>query len=153
MESKDFYSFCIAATMFMLFCNISITVVAMTGVFPIETPAPYENATANETIVEQLGSDFMSFLTGNWLGFIVEIGLGAVGLGAVIFYAITSGSWNVVAAYLFGVFFWGCYQSNLVFLSYGGWLATPLIAVVVTMLTIGMAIMFGGAVIGLFGGK
>jgi hypothetical protein len=148
MQEDSFYKFCISGCLFLIFVNISITFVGLLAVFPATVPLGNTDNTSNMT-EEFLPSGVLDFISGNMFGFLMEGGLILVGLAAIV----ATRNWNAVAAYLVGAFFWTSYQSSIMVLSYGGFFDTLAMQVFVGMISIGMLVMFLGAMIGMIGGK
>lgn len=152
MISEDsFYKLCINVCVFMIFVDMAITVVGLLGVFPATIQNNYVNAT--ETAKKYAGSGLENFISGNFAGLLIGGAATIGGLFIAVGFASRTGSWNVVAALLFGAFFWGSFTSSMSTLSYGGFFDSVSMLALLAMITVGMMFMFAGAIIGLFGGK
>jgi hypothetical protein len=117
MQEDSFYKLCISACVFMVFVNMAITVVGLLGVFPAVVPTEVLGNSTNTTN-RYFNSGMMGFISGNFGAYLLE-GIAALG-GLVLMVALggRTGSWNIVAAYLFGVFFWGGFQSSMTVLAH-----------------------------------
>ena len=80
------------------------------------------------------------------------VGLG-IGSGAVIFASILTGTTNLLGVYLFGTFFWASWVKLVQLFWTFDALKTGAGLILVTMITVGMSIMFIGAVIGMLSGS
>ena len=102
----------------------------------------YENISSNLS-KQSSKLDILSILTKN-IGTVITA-LGILGLGAVVL----TGNWNVIAAYVFTVVFWGSWTNCLFVFHFGNYYSIPAVAAIILMITVGMFFLFIGAVIGL----
>lgn len=149
MQERSFYTFCISACVFIIFISLSLNFVAMMGLFATGSSGSNMNLSEAEESATGQSSAFLELFKGNIMAAIASgatvfaVLVGAVGL------AMFSGNWNIVAVTLFGVVFWGSWVSNLSIFSSMSLYNIPLVAFTITILSVGMLIMFIGATIGL----
>ena len=148
---NTFNSLCIGACVFMIFLGFSFGFIDAMGAFPSGPTSPF-NANENQLdIVKNLTSN-VSGTTGqmSW-GEMWGITTGAL-TGLVIVGAILTGTTNMIGVYLFGTFFWASWASLIGILYTFDFLSSGAGLILVTMITVGMSIMFVGAVIGMLSG-
>ena len=153
MKVDTFYKTCISACVFMIFLNLAMSVVGSLGIFETYVPTTYEGKTAPEVLENFSGSSILDFVSGNFASYLLE---GSAILGGFLVVVAIAGRTGVsawVSAYLFGLIFFGSWQSSLTIFAYGGWFDIPAMAGLFTIVTVGMIIMFAAAVIGMFGGQ
>jgi|WetSurMetagenome_2_1015567.scaffolds.fasta_scaffold462384_2 hypothetical protein len=149
MQENSFYKFCISACLFMIFISLAINLVSLTGAFPVHiSGVSGGNSTDLAKNVTSSTSDVLSIFTGN-ISSLILIGLAGSGLAVAIAAAIKSSNWNIVSVYIFTTVFWGSWGKCLVLFHFGGFYDIPMVAMIVSILTLGMLLCFGGAVIGL----
>lgn len=153
MQESSFYRFCISACIFMILISLCMNFVILLGVFNTNTPSPILNqTTANVTKIA--GGDFISIITDNFVSLLFAEGIGAVSIGVIILlFASKTGSWNVVAAYLFGAVFWISWGNSITFmLNIGNYFSSAAMMALYLILTVVMTFIFVGAILGLLGG-
>ena len=153
MEERSFYTFCISACIFLVFVNLCVIFVTALGVFPYQGATTIPGGNNPVSVVGNLtgqNSGFLSLFTGN-IGELTTIGalIGVGGLTIVTGFALFSGNWNILAAYLFTVIFWGLWVNSLSIFSNGGLFDYSIIAMLITIISVGMFFIFIGAVAGL----
>lgn len=154
---NTFTSFCIGACIFMCFVGMAGTLVNVIGSFPssVDTGAAIHGDGTGGSIFSNLSSNITSatndpFPFDNmWL-----IGTGvAVGGAAAIGLSILTGTTTFIGIWLFGSVFWSGWLNLVGVITTGGYFNNAAGAVIIGMLSIGMMIMFVGAIIGMFGGS
>ena len=151
MQEGGFYRFCISACIFMILIGMAINVVLMMNIFPTHMESPIVNqTTGNVTTIA--GGDIISLFAGNVINLIVESFAIAGGFLLALIIAMRTGSWNIVAAYLFGTVFWVSWQGSLRLFAIGGYFDSPVMAAILLMITVVMVFIFAGATIGILGG-
>lgn len=155
MQEGSFYKFCISACIFMVLISLSINFVVALGIFPSSVPSPILNTSMVNATEQLVGSgDIFSFLGVN-ISTIFSAGLLAIaGLAIVVYYAVRTGSFNLIAVYLFGMIFFGSWLSNVsIFNHFGTFDSFPVLWGLYLMITVGMIFIFAGATIGILGGN
>ena len=146
---NTFYQFCVSACVFLLFITMSINFVNMLNVFPSTleggfvtgntTASTYENLTATNSTSYMSMGDIWTI-----------VGVGAL-IGGIAL-AILTQSVTIIGAYLFGLIFWSSYL-NVVGILFIGGAITGALVILMSMVTIGMVLLFAGAIIGMFTGS
>ena len=158
MMENSITKFCMAACIFMLLVSLSMNFVVALDIpaFTHATNDPYLTNDSKE-IAEQVSPGVIGLVGGNIWTIITGTLGGATLVGAVIlmWYATKTGSWNLVAAYLFGMIFFTSWTANIGMLnSYGGILDSfPVVNTLFLMITVVMVFLFAGAAIGILGGN
>ena len=142
--ATTFSGFCIAACVFIIFFDFGLAFVSTTGAFETGVVTPI-NVTGNSTV--DFGRFFSSGFTNIWLGLL------GLSLGSLAICAIASVSPNIIAVILFGEFFWTGWLNVISVLNTGGFFGSSTGIVLMSMLSVGMMIMFVGAVIGMLSGN
>ena len=151
MQENSTYKFCMSACIFMILVSLSMNLVSILNVFGTNTPSPIINqTTSNATTVA--GGDILSLLGTNIIGIFTGGILAVGGLILVVALAGRTGSWNIVAAYLFGLVFWASWLANITVFKQGEFFSSPVMASVYLMITVVMVFIFAGATIGILGG-
>jgi len=140
-----------SACIFMILISLSMNLVSILNVFGTNTPSPIINQTTSD-VTTVAGGDILSLLGTNIIGIFTGGILAVGGLILVVALAGRTGSWNIVAAYLFGLVFWASWLSNLSLFSYGGFFGSAVMAAIYLMITVVMVFIFAGATIGILGG-
>ena len=145
--------FCMSACIFMIILSLSMNVVAIMNIFPTAAPSPVINQSM-ENVTKIAGGDIFTIIGDN-IGTLLSAGiLGAAGLVLAVMFATRTGSWNIVAVYLFGSIFWGSWLANLPMFSYGGYFSSaPALSAIYLLITVVMVFLFAGAAIGMLGGN
>ena len=153
MQEDSFFKFCISACIFMILISLCLNFVILLNVFPTNTPSPIINQTTGN-ITKIASGNFVSIITDNFLGLLTAEIAGTAAIGAlVLLYATRTGSWSVVAAYLFGAVFWVSWGNNIVILGFGNYFGGAAMGALLGIITVVMAFIFVGAIIGILGGK
>jgi len=148
---NTFNSFCIGACIFMIFLGFSFGFIDAMNAFPTSKTSPF--GTDNSlNIVQNLSSNITGTTGGLSWGQIWGIGTGAIALG-VIGMAILTRTTNMIGVYLFGTFFWSSWASLVGILYTFSFLTSGAGLILVTMITVGMSVMFIGAIIGMLSGS
>lgn len=136
----------------MIFLGFSFGFIDAMGAFPTTHTGGFDSTDSSIDIVENLTSN-ISGASGklSW-GQMWGIGTGAIAIG-VIGIAILTGTTNMIGVYLFGTFFWSSWASLVGILYTFDFLESGAGLILMTMITVGMAIMFVGAVIGMLSGS
>lgn len=148
---NTFSALCIAACVFMIFVGFSFGFVDAMGVFPVEQASPFDATDDSLEIVENLSQNItgtegrMSWST-MW-----GIVTGAMLIGAIGISLITHTT-NLIGVYIFGTFFWSSWINVVGILDTFDFLASAAGLVLLTMITVGMSIMFIGAIVGMLSG-
>lgn len=143
-DMSTFTGFCIAACVFMLFVNFGFMFVSSFGGFDTTIPASL-NLTGNSSANYNKAFNFDYVRT-------FAIGITVLGLGALTMCYLT-GTTNMLGVYLFGATFWAGWINLVSIFNMGSFLDNAPGQVLISMLTIGMMIMFTGAVIGMLSGS
>jgi hypothetical protein len=156
MMENSITKFCISASIFLILISLSMNFVLALGVFPTEMSSPVIDQSLVNATGEMVGSgDIFSFLGISIASiFSVTVSLEVVGLAGVVWYAVRTGSFNLVAVYLFGMIFWDSWFGNLTLLGFNNYITDyPVIASLMLMITVVMVFIFAGATIGILGGN
>ena len=140
-----------SACIFMILISLSMNLVSILNVFGTNTPSPIINQTTSD-VTTVAGGDILSLLGTNIIGIFTGGILAAGGLILVVALAGRTGSWNIVAAYLFGLVFWASWLANITVFKQGEFFSSPVMASVYLMITVVMVFIFAGATIGILGG-
>lgn len=144
--------FCMSACIFMIILSLSMNVVTILNVFPTSIPSPIINQSMGN-VTEIAGGDIFSIIGENIGSLLSASLLGAAGLVLSVMFATRTGSWSIVAVYLFGMIFWGSWIANLPMFSYGGYFSSfPALSAIYLLITIVMVFLFAGAAIGMLSG-
>lgn len=150
---NTFTSFCIAACMFMCFVGMASAFIGVLGVFPTTismTPSGnsssgiFSNLTGNVTSSAGESINFDSI----WL-----IATGGIAATGAFIFGILTKSTNMVAVWLFGTVFWSAWGHLAVIISGVGILDSEAGIILISIITVGMTIIFVGAVIGMLSGS
>jgi len=156
MDEKSMYHFCISACIFLIIIGLTMNLVSTLGVFDIELPATDSgnitsvNSSTGKIKLSSLmtGTSILDMLNpANATGFLALIG-GLI-VGGI---CIASGNYSPLAVYLFSIFFWASWSSNIIFLSSIGFLDSPTMISVMTIIVGVMTCLFFGAIIGIWRG-
>jgi len=149
---NTFNSFCIGACVFMIFVGMSFGFITAIGAFPTSYTGSVNATGTDLTILENL--------TGNVTGQEGHLSWGAMwgiatggAIAVSVVFAILTHSTNMIGVWLFGTFFWSSYASIIGMLFTFDFLSSGAGLILATMITIGMTIMFVGAVIGMLSGS
>jgi len=146
--------FCMSACIFMILISLSMNVVVILDIFPTSAPSPILNQSMINSTEKLAGGDIFSFLGLNIATIFTASFLAVAGLAVVVMYATRTGSFNLVAVYLFGLVFWGSWTANLPMFSYGGYFSDyPALSAIYLLITVVMVFLFAGASIGILGGS
>jgi hypothetical protein len=148
---NTFNSFCIGACIFMIFLGFSFGFIDAMGSFPTSQTSPFGTDSSLD-IVENLSSNITGSSGKMSWGQMWGIGTGALTIG-VIGIAILTGTTNMIGVYLFGTFFWSSWASLVGILYTFSFLSSGAGLILLTMITVGMSIMFVGAIIGMLSGS
>ena len=149
---NTFNSLCIGACIFMIFLGFSFSFIGAMGAFPASMTGPFDETDSSLDIVENLSSNITGSGGSLNMGQMWLIGTGATAL-AVVGLAILTGTTNMIGVYLFGTFFWASWVQLIGILYTFDFLSSGAGLILVTMITVGMTIMFIGAVIGMLSGS
>ena len=152
MREDSFTKFCISACIFMILFSLSMNVVAGLHVFG-EYPTPMINETSDDATTIDIGGNpfnLESVMGGN-IGLLLT-GAG-IGLVLVATKCLISGSYVLLAAYLFSIIFWGSWGSNVSILLSSGYFSSGTMLSIFGIITGVMVIIFLGAIIGILGGN
>lgn len=144
-----FFQICIYITACVIFFTLSVSFVNSLGVFPYTVESGIEtgggtNATfLGLTISDEYGS-------GVSMDTVWSIVFTASGIGA-LFVAWITRSISILGVYIFSVVFWSAYVNALSIINIGGFLSDLMGFVVIG--TVGMVIVFAGAVAGMLSGS
>jgi len=112
MQEGGFYKFCVSACIFMILVSLSMNFISILNVFGSNMPSPILNQSIQANANITAGGDILSMLGTNLVNLFIEGTLATGGLIIVVALAGRTGSWNIVAAYLFGLIFWASWLSN-----------------------------------------
>lgn len=149
---NTFSSLCIGACVFMIFIGFSFGFVDAMGAFPTGKTSPFNASDGTTNIITNLTSN----VTGqpgtiSWSGvWAAATGLSLLGAGI---FSVLTGTTNLLGVYLFGTFFWSSWASLVGILYQFDFLTSSAGIILLTMITVGMGIMFVGAVIGMLSGS
>lgn len=149
---NTFGSLCISACVFMIFIGFGFGFVSAIGAFPISKTAPFDTGDTTSDVLSNLSSNITGAMGSITSGQLWAISTGLTIAGSVAF-SILTGTTNVIGIWLFGSFFWSAWGSLVIIFAQFDFLKTGAGAILVTMITVGMAIMFYGAVIGMLSGS
>lgn len=152
MMENSTTKFCMAACIFMILISLSINLVTAMNIFNTGLPSPIINQTV-KNVTSIAGGDILSMLGTNIVGLFTGALFAAGGLILVVALAGRTGSWNIVAVYLFGLVFWGSWGTNLSIFAFGGYFTSTVMSAVLLMITVVMVFIFAGATIGILGGN
>ena len=124
--------------------SLCVSFVNATGAFPI--------GYTNEITVGDSTNETVNSITNNWNIDSVFTALSVLSLGGLAFIIYLTQSLNVVGAYLFFVIFWGSYSRAVLLLSGAGFITGSLV-LFVGIFTAIIALVFIGAIIGMFTGS
>lgn len=137
----------------MIFIGLSFGFIGAIGAFPSTMTSPIDTSDTSLDILENLtqnvtGAETMERLSFSdmWL-----IATGAM-IGGGIILSILTGTTNMIGIWLFGSLFWSAWSSLIIMLNTFDFLVSGAGAILVTMITVGMSIMFYGAVVGMLSG-
>jgi hypothetical protein len=154
MMENSATKFCMAACIFMIILSLSMNIVTIMGVFPTDVPSPVINQSTVNATQKLAGGDIFSFLGLNIATILSTAFLSVAGFALVVAYATRTGSFNLVAVYLFGLVFWGSWFANLSLFNYGGYFNDyPVMQSIYLLITVVMVFIFAGAAIGILGGN
>ena len=157
MNESSFFRFCIMACVFMIIMNFCISFMGLINVFNVPAPFQSINVSADPNATAELitGQSFFSFLvTGqNLLGTIAGSILALAGLGLVIALCTRTGSWSLMAVYLFMIVFWASWMSTLQLFNYNGYFSSSVMTALTGLLTLIMIFLFAGASLGIYRGS
>ena len=156
MMENTITKFCISASIFMILISLAMNFVIGLNVFDTSLPSPVIDDSMVNATEQLVGSgDIFGFLGINISTlFSVTAVIGASGLILVVWYAVRTGSFNLVAVYLFGMIFWGSWFTNLSMLNYNNYMTDyPAVTALLAMITVAMVFIFAGATIGILGGN
>lgn len=150
---NTFSSLCIGACIFMIFIGFSFGFIDAMGAFPTGKTSPFNPSSDTST-------GMLTNLTGNVSGTPGSISwsmfwgaaTGVTLLAAGVFSVLT-GTTNMLGVYLFGTFFWSSWASLVGILYQFDFLTSSAGLILLTMITVGMGVMFVGAVIGMLSGS
>ena len=148
---NTFSGFCIGACVFMIFIGMSFGFISAIGAFPTSQTAPFDTGGTDLGIVSNLTSNITGTTGHLSFGEIWGIATGAITVGAIIL-SILTGTTNMIGIWLFGSFFWSSWASLVGILYMFDFLSSGAGLILVTMITVGMSIMFVGAIIGMLAG-
>ena len=139
---NSFFRVCIYVCIFMVMFNVGWSFVRGLGVFAGE-------GMSSQGITDEGTNSLFTTFTGFNDGLIGMFTVAtAAGLGGSILIGWLTGSAAPIGVYLFGMLFWTSYNGSLSVISMNSWLPGDFILIV----TIGMAMVFAAAVIGLLTG-
>ena len=149
MQESSFYKFCIGACIFIIFFSLSINFLSIISIFPLDTPGFQGNYTEglNKTVANS--NLILGIFTGDTLLFTITGLLVGTGLIGAIALAISSKNWNIVSVYIFITVFWGSWISNLGIFTNNSFYDYPAVKALIVIITIGMMVLFIGAIAGL----
>jgi len=153
---NTFTSFCIGACIFMCFVGMAGTLVNVIGCFPATVNTGENLHGTGGSIFNNLTQNISStsddpFHFDNlWL---IGTGIAAGGSIAVAM-SILTGTTTFIGIWLFGSVFWSGWINLLTILNTNSYMTGNAAGVIILgMLTLGMMVMFVGAIIGMFGGS
>ena len=137
----------------MIFLGFSFGFIGAMGAFPAGYTSPFDPA-------HDTSGGITTNLTSNITGETGTLSWGQMwGLatimatGGVIFLSILTGTTNLLGVYLFGTFFWSSWASLVGILYTFDFLTSAAGIILLSMITVGMGIMFVGAIIGMLSGS
>lgn len=119
--------------------------------FPTSMTSPIDTSSGDMDILENLTGNITGTTGTLTFGEMWGIATGAITVGAIVL-SILTGTTNMIGIWLFGSFFWSSWVSLIGILYMFAFLTTGAGLILVTMITVGMSIMFVGAVIGMLSG-
>jgi hypothetical protein len=138
--ANTFTSFCIMACVFMMFITLGISFV---GTITDATGNPVFHTTVS---TGDTPSEF-SGLSWDWIFAIIG------GSGVAIAFSYLTKTTNYLGVYIFGIVFWVGWGKLASILTSVGYLDSASAVALIGMITIGMGVMFIGAVIGMLSGS
>lgn len=148
---NTFSSLCIGACVFMIFIGMSMGFIGAINAFPTSMTSPIDTSSGDMDILENLTGNITGTTGTLTFGEMWGIATGAITVGAIVL-SILTGTTNMIGIWLFGSFFWSSWVSLIGILYMFAFLTTGAGLILVTMITVGMSIMFVGAVIGMLSG-
>lgn len=153
MQESGYTKFCMSACIFMIIVSLCMNFVFILNVYGTNVPSPVSNQTMAD-VTKVAGGDVLSMLGTNIVGLFTVALLASGGLILVVALAGRTGSWNIVAAYLFGLVFWGSWGTNIAYInSFGDFFSGEAMAALYLIITVVMVFIFAGATIGILGGS
>jgi len=158
MNESSFFRFCIMACIFMIIMNFCISFMGLIDVFNVPAGAFQSiNVTGNpNATAEQIaGKTFFTFLVSgeNLVQNIVGSLLAIAGLGVIIALCTRTGSWSLLAVYLFGLVFWSSWIFTMQLFGFMNYFSSTIMAALVGLLTLIMIFVFAGASLGIYKGS
>ena len=136
----------------MIFFGFSLGFISAMGAFPGGYTSPFNPG--NDTslgITTNLTRNITGTGSLSW-GETWALATGLTLLGVGVF-SILTGTTNMLGVYLFGTFFWSSWASLVGILYEFDFLTSSAGLILVSMITVGMSIMFVGAIIGMLSGS
>ena len=148
MMDNSLTRFCIAACVFTLLISLSMNLVVGIHAFGDMAPSPLLNGTSDAAKTKLNAIE--GILSGN-----IEVILGLGGILTLLAIAgcIASGNYSIIGPVIFIYVFWGSWGLNLSLFDSSGYFSSGTMLDVYHMITLGMSLLFVGALIGLFGGN
>lgn len=135
----------------MIFIGMSMGFIGAINAFPTSMTSPIDTSSGDMDILENLTGNITGTTGTLTFGEMWGIATGAITVGAIVL-SILTGTTNMIGIWLFGSFFWSSWVSLIGILYMFAFLTTGAGLILVTMITVGMSIMFVGAVIGMLSG-
>lgn len=130
---------------------MSMGFIGAINAFPTSMTSPIDTSSGDMDILENLTGNITGTTGTLTFGEMWGIATGAITVGAIVL-SILTGTTNMIGIWLFGSFFWSSWVSLIGILYMFAFLTTGAGLILVTMITVGMSIMFVGAVIGMLSG-
>ena len=138
---NTFSAFCMAACVFMIFVGMASIMVNSIGAFPGESVPNIDTTTSQS----KFAVDYTNILS--------SVAIYGVAIVAAIAAAFLTRTTNLAGIWIFDAIFWSGWLSMIPIFDAGGFLLNVTGGIIISMLTVGMDIMFIGAVVGMLTGS